>query len=220
VINSFSQNVPKAAQQSFERAVKLDGEGRTEESIKALTDEIQNFPDYFDAHLMLGKLFLNANRLPEATTELDRAREINPKDDRAYQSFGLILMLQRNFAVAVAVFAEAARLNPTNPVNVLLNTKALINQAYAIDPATSQQAANDRSYLLGRAESSLKQLADLSKNKMSADHFSLAMFFEMKGDRKLAANELEALLRENPDLKNASEIREAIQKLRAPPPVP
>ncbi|HXT63029.1 MAG TPA: tetratricopeptide repeat protein [Pyrinomonadaceae bacterium] len=220
VINSFSQVVPKAAQQSFERAVKLDSEGRTEESIKALTDAIQNFPDYFDAHLMLGKLFLNANRLPEATTELDRAREINPKDDRAYQSFGLILMLQRNFAVAVAVFAEAARLNPTNPVNVLLKTKALINQAYSIDPAKSAQAANDRSYLLGRAESSLKQLADLSKNKMSADHFSLAMFFEMKGDRKQAANELEALLRENPDLKNASEIREAIQKLRAPPPVP
>ena len=57
------------------------------------------------------------------------AREINPNDERAYQSFGLLLMKQRNFAVAVAVFAEAARLNPANPMNAVMRATALIHQA-------------------------------------------------------------------------------------------
>ncbi len=216
VVNAFSQDVPKAAQQSFERAVKLNNEGRIDEATKALTDALQVFPNYFDAHLMLGKLFLNANRLAEATTELDRAREINPKDDRAYQSFGLILMRQKNFALAVAVFSEAARLNPTNPVNVLLKTTALINQAYLIDPASSEKSAADRAYIIERAEISLRQLSQLSDKKLEVDHFSMAMFYEMKGDRARAANELEEHLRANPGAQNADEIRAAIQRLRAP----
>lgn len=217
VVNSFSQDIPKAAQQSFDRALKLNNEGRTDEATQALADAIRIFPNYFDAHLMLGKLFLSANRLAEATTELDRAREIDPKDDRAYQSFGMILMRQRNFAVAVAVFGEAARLNPTNPINILLKAKALINQAYTINPAESEKAAADRAYVIERAESSLRQLSQLGDTKLTADHFSLAMLYEMKGERGRAANELEEQLRENPGLQNESQIRDAIRKLQAPP---
>ena len=109
VLNSFSQTVPKEAQQKFEQATNLSAAGKTDDAIKLLADAIKIFPDYFDAHLMLGRLFVNANSFAEATTELDRAREINPKDDRTYQSFGLMAMRQRSFALAVAVFAEAAR---------------------------------------------------------------------------------------------------------------
>lgn len=217
VINSFTQNVPKSAQESFNRAVKSIDEGKNADATKYLTDAIQSFPDYFEAHLLLGKLFLNANRIDEAMAELDRARQINPKDDRAYQSFGLILMRQRNFAMAVAVFSEAARLNPGNPINILLKTRALINQAYAIDPSSSEKAATDRNYIVERAESSLKQLAQLGDKKTMLDHFSLAMLYEMKGDRAHAARELEQHLSENPGLKNESEIREAIKRLRTSP---
>ena len=210
----MSQNVPKPAQQLFERAVKSNGEGRTEEATTLLTDAIKIFPDYFDAHLMLGKLFLNANRLEEATGELDRARQINPKDDRAYQSFGVILMRQKNFAMAVAVYSEAARLNPANPVNTLLKITALINQAYAIDPASSEKAAADRAYIIERADLSLRQLSQLGDKKFLPDHFSLAMLYEMKGERARAADELEQHLRENPGLQNEPQIRDAIRKLR------
>lgn len=220
VVNSFSQAVPKSAQQLFERAVKLSGDGKTEDATSSLAEAIRIFPDYFEAHLLLGRMFLSANRLAEATTELDRAREINPKDDRAYQSFGVILMRQKNFAVAVAVLAEAERLNPTNPVNTLLKTTALINQAYAIDPASSEKAAADRTHIIERAELSLRQLSQLNDKKWELDHFSLAMLYEMKGDRARAADELEDQLRENPGARNANEIRAAIQRLRSPAPHP
>jgi tetratricopeptide (TPR) repeat protein len=217
VLNSFSQNVPKSAQELFDRAVKSAGEGKTAEATKFLTDAVQIFPDYFEAHLMLGKLFLNANRIDEALAELDRARQINPKDDQAYQSFGVIMMRQKNFAMAVAVFSEAARLNPTNPLNTLLKTKALINQAYVLDPSSSEKAATDRAYIVQRAEASLKQLAQLGDSKIVLDHFSLAMLYEMKGDRARAARELEQHLSENPGGQNEAQIREAIKKLRTSP---
>ena len=90
---------------------------------------IKIFPEYFDAHLQLGNMFLKTEQLNEAIAELDLARQINPNDERAYQSFGLLLMKQRNYAVAVAVFAEAARLNPANPMNAVMRATALIHQA-------------------------------------------------------------------------------------------
>ena len=123
-------------------------------------------------------------------------------------------MRQKNFAMAVAVYSEAARLNPANPVNTLLKITALINQAYAIDPASSEKAAADRAYIIERADLSLRQLSQLGDKKFLPDHFSLAMLYEMKGDRARAANELERHLRENPRLQNENEIREAIKRLQ------
>ncbi len=76
-----------------------------------------------------GICFSKQNQFNEAIAELDLAREINPNDERTYQSFGLLLMKQKNFAVAVAVFAEAARLNPANPTNAVMRATALIHQA-------------------------------------------------------------------------------------------
>jgi tetratricopeptide (TPR) repeat protein len=46
-----------------------------------------------------------------------------------YQSFGLIILQQGNYPVALAVFAEAARLNPANPLNPLMLGATYIHQA-------------------------------------------------------------------------------------------
>jgi tetratricopeptide (TPR) repeat protein len=67
---------------------------------------IELFPEYFDAHLQLGNIFLKQDKLNEAIAELDLARQVNPNDERAYQSFGLLLMKQNNFPMAVAIFSE------------------------------------------------------------------------------------------------------------------
>ena len=121
--------MPKAARQALERAAKLNGEQKTEAAIEQLMEAIRIFPAYFEAHLALGNSFLKTGRLDQAIAELDRAREIDPNDERAYQSFGLVLMKLKNYAVAVAVFAEAARLNPNNPMNALMHATAQIHQA-------------------------------------------------------------------------------------------
>lgn len=217
VLNAFSQVVPGAAKQALDGALGLVQKGKTEEAIKKMQEAIKIFPEYFDAHLQLGNTLLKLDRLGEAITELDLARQANPNDERSYQSFGLVLMKQKNFAVAVSVFAEAARLNPSNPMNALMRGTALVHQASAVDSTNSSDPAADRNYLVGRAEVALTQAADLSRNKLKADSLTLALFYEMKGEPARAADELEAYLKKLPQGKNNQALLSEIKRLRDKP---
>ena len=206
VVNAFAQNVPATAQQALELGLKLTAEGKIEAGIEKMREAIKIFPDYFDAHLQLGNVFLKVDQFNEAIAELDVARQINPNDERAYQSFGLLLMRQKNFAVAVAVFAEAARLNPSNPVNHVMRATALIHQAAA--------SSDDRSFLLGRAEAAMAQAATTGDNKSKPDSMTLALFYELKDQPERAAQELESYMQKNPQLKNSAPLQGEIKRLR------
>ena len=206
VINAFTQQVPEAARQALTLGLKNVEEGKIEEAIDNMRSAIKIFPEYFDAHLQLGNTFLKTEQFNLAIAELDLARQINPNDERAYQSFGLLLMKQKNFAVAVAVFAEAARLNPSNPMNAVMRATALIHQAAA--------SADDRVFLLGRAEVAMNQAVTLSENKLKPDSLTVALFHELRGDPDKAAAELQSYLQKNPQLKNSDALQNEIKRLR------
>ena len=214
VINAFTQDVPKPARQAFERAMKLLEGGKAEPAIEQMREALKIFPEYFEAHLELGNQFLKAANLSEAIAELDLARQINPNDERSYESFGLVLMQQKNYAVAVAVFAEASRLNPGNPMSLLMRATALIHQAASLDPSSSGKALDDRNYLITKAETALSQASKLSGRKLKADSLTLALFYEMKGEKDRAAEELESYLRKSPNADNAEAIKSEIKRLR------
>ena len=206
VINAFTQNVPESAQQAFALGLKLVEEGKIDAAVEKMHEATRIFPEYFDAHLQLGNIFLKANQFKEAIAELDLARQINPNDERAYQTFGLLLMKQGNFGVAVAVFAEAVRLNPSNPANQVMRATALIHQA-----ATS---TSDRAYLLSRAEKAMAEAASTSDNKSKPDSITLALFYELKDQPERAAQELESYIQKNPQLKNSAPLQGEIKRLR------
>lgn len=212
VVNAFTQQVPPAAKQALDIGLKLAAEGKNETAIENMRKAIQIFPEYFDAHLQLGNMFLKQEQLTEAIAELDLARQINPNDERAYQSFGLLLLKQRNYAVAVAIFAEAARLNPANPVNAVMRATALVHQAANID--ASAPSTEDRNYLLSRAEIAMGEASRLSENKLKPDTMTIALFYELKGDPERAAAELESYLRKTPQIKNSAAIQAEIKRLR------
>src|SRR5262245_45871150 len=153
VINAFRQEVPANARLPFEEGMKLADSGKPEEAIDKMRNAVQAFPKYFDAHLQLGNLLLKTGRTADAIAELDLAREINPSDERSYQSFGLLLMGQKNYPVAVAVFGEAERLNPTNPMNALMKGTALIHQTTTL----AEGDTANRTELLNRADKALTQ---------------------------------------------------------------
>lgn len=212
VINAFSQKIPEAAKQALELGTKLAEEGKTEAAVENMRKAIKIFPDYFDAHLQLGNTFLKTELFNEAIAELDLARNINPNDERTYQSFGVLMMKQKNFPVAVAVFAEAARLNPANPTNAVMRATALIHQAAHTDE--SAPSTEDRSHLLSRAELAIGQASSLSENKLKPDSMTLALFYELKGEPERAAAELDSYLKKNPQLKNPAPLQNEIKRLR------
>jgi len=210
------QNVPKAAREALDRALKLAKENKQQESLTALEEAVKAYPDYFDAHFLRGHTLMQLGRFNEAVAAFEEARRINPKDDRVYQAFGQLLMQQRKYALASQVYAEAARLNPTDPGILLMRAQALIEHATVINPATSKEAAREREAAFNLAEKELTKAFDLSGKKLAAVHLQLARLYEKRGERTRAADELEAYLKMSPGLKNADAIREAIKVLRQP----
>jgi cytochrome c-type biogenesis protein CcmH/NrfG len=122
------------------------------------------------------------------------------------------MMRQRNFAVAVMVFAEAARLNPQNPTNAVMRATALIHQA--ANTSDTAPSTEDRAHLLSRAQIAMSQASTLSENKLRPDSMTLALFHELKGEPERAAAELESYLKKSPQLKNAEAIQNEIKRLR------
>ena len=212
---NFVQNIPAAAQISYESALKLSKQGKKEEAITALQEALRIFPDYFNARLILGNEFIRVGKHVEAIAQLDEARRINPRDDRTYELFGVVLMRQGKYAVAAAVFAEAARLNGLDPQYPLMRGIALIEHASTAFTSTSKSVAAERSDTLSEAENNLKHAYELSNEKLAIVHLHLARVYEKKGDRSHAASELEKYLDKNPNADNAGAIREAIKKLRS-----
>jgi Tfp pilus assembly protein PilF len=213
---NFSQNIPKPAQDELGRAMKLAQENKVEAAIAAMRESIKIFPDYFDAHFALGNELMKMNRFDEAIVELEHARSINPKDDRVFQTFGLVLMKQKKPAIAAAVFGEAFRLNPTDPQILLLRAIALLDRCSTIASSSLKETIAERERMLTTAEKELARANELSDGKLVGVHLQRARVYEKRGDRSRAADSLERYLKLVPDDKNAAGLREAIKKLRAP----
>ncbi|HEV2911885.1 MAG TPA: tetratricopeptide repeat protein [Pyrinomonadaceae bacterium] len=213
---AFTQNVPKAARDVFERAMRLGKAGRKEVANTLMQEAIKIFPDYFDARLALGSELLKAGRMNEAIAELEQASRINPKDDRVYQSFAVMMMKMGRFEIAAAIFAEAARLNPAEPFHRLMRANALINHAFTLDASRSASAAAERSDALNEAEKNLRLAVDKNGKSLAAVHLQMARLYQERGERERAAAELDQYLALEPGVKNADEIRAVIQKLRTP----
>jgi Tfp pilus assembly protein PilF len=209
------QNVPKAAREALDRALKFAKDNKSEETIASLKEAIKAYPDYSDAHLLLAGEFLKADRLDESIAEYEEARKVNPKDDRVYLGFGQVLIKQKKFALAVGVLGEAARLNPGDAKILMMSGTALLEHALATNPAQSKEAAAEREKSFGLAEDAFLKAFDLSGKRMAAVHLQLARLYEKKGERARAADELEQYLKMSPDDKKADAIRAAIKTLRA-----
>ncbi len=194
----FRQDVPEAALKAYQRGVKLLSESKSQEGIASLREALRLYPDYFDAHLALGLEMFRLHRYDDSTKELEKARAANPRDNRLYHTFGLVLYEQKKYATAVKVFEASERLEPRNAEVRLMRGAALIE--------TGQ---------LGEAESELLDADRLSSHKLVLVHIQLARLYEKRGQNARAADELEKYLGQYPNANNAPAIREAVKILRA-----
>lgn len=193
----FRQDVPQAAHKEYQRGLKLLSELKNEEGIAALGEAVKLFPNYFDAHFVLGLELYRLHRYDASIGELEKARMVNPRDSRLYHTFGLVLYEQKKYPMAVRVFAASELLDPRNAEAHLMRGAALIE--------TGQ---------FDEAEEELKSADRFSDHKLDLIHIQLAHLYEKRGEKARAADELEKYLRQNPNADNAPAIRDAVKKLR------
>jgi tetratricopeptide (TPR) repeat protein len=204
----FAQDVPKVARAAYEKAITKLREGKSAEAIELLHTAIAEFNDYFDAHVVLGQEMFRTGRDNEALEALERARQINDRQDAVYHLFGLIMFRQKKYALAQRAFREAETLKPNNPAPHFHRGMALIELAV-------RESGEQRDSDFNEAEHELDRAWELSNQHMNEVRLQRARIHERRGNKEAAVRELEAYLKAEPEAKNAATIKEAIAKLRS-----
>lgn len=205
---NFAQKVPKPARAAYERAMARLREGKSVEAVAALREAITNFNDYFDAHFALGKEMSRTGKNDEAIEALERARQINDRQDAVYYMFGLVMMKQGKYVVAEYAFREATRLNANNVWSRFYHGQALIE--LAVRSNDERQRNTD----LSAAEKELDRAWEGSEKRLTAVYLQRARIHEKRGEKEAAAANLESYLKAEPETKNGATIRAAIARLR------
>lgn len=104
--------IPAAAERHFHEAVVFEHDGNSENAIEEYKAAIKEYPDYFDAHYNLGRLYLDRQGYAEAIAELQTAITLKPDDANAHNNLGLAMKHNRDLNGALAQYQEAVRLNP------------------------------------------------------------------------------------------------------------
>ncbi|MDB5385970.1 MAG: Tetratricopeptide repeat, partial [Planctomycetaceae bacterium] len=93
-------------------AVAMMEAGRYDLAEPVLREVLAADDDYFAAHGELGRCLLKQKKLPEAVKSLRRAMQLDPGAERIQSMLGATLLMQGDYAAAVAALQLAIRVNP------------------------------------------------------------------------------------------------------------
>lgn len=103
--------VPLEARREFERGrAALLEQARPQEGISHLEKAISLYPNFLEAHLMLGTAYMDAGQLEKAESTLSKALSINQKAAEAYFALGEVYRQQKKYADAEKMLREGLKL--------------------------------------------------------------------------------------------------------------
>jgi tetratricopeptide (TPR) repeat protein len=105
--------IPAEAQSEFDlgRAELLE-QKKLDSGITHLEKAIKLFPDFAEAHLLLGMALMDNKQLEKAERELRRTEEINPKLAAAQFTLGEVYRRQKKYEAAEKVLQEGLKTEP------------------------------------------------------------------------------------------------------------
>jgi tetratricopeptide (TPR) repeat protein len=106
-------NIPPEARKEFEqgRTILLE-EKNAEKAIPHLEKAVNLYPNFAEAHLLLGTAYLDGKQWEKAERELKKALEIDSKTMAAYLTLGEVYRRQQKYAEAEKVLQDGLRLDP------------------------------------------------------------------------------------------------------------
>ena len=194
----FAQEIPKEARAKFDAGVANINLKKNREGLNDIKSAVEIFPDYYDALLLLGNEYIKLNYHQAAQALLTKAVEVNPKSysgwyGLAYADYSLNQIPESSMAVTKAI-----DLNPESVDAILLNGILL-----------KQQKKYDESLI------QLKKAKELAKGSVPQINWQMALLYgnNLK-DYAKAAEELELLLKVQPDSKDSEMIKKLIATFR------
>ena len=111
----ISANVDPEARREFERADALlasDARDKLEKGARHLEKAIDNDPDFLEAQLRLGGVYMDLVQWEKAERAFLRAREIDSTIPNAHFALGDIFLRQRKYAEAETTITNGLRIDP------------------------------------------------------------------------------------------------------------
>lgn len=195
----YVQPVPAEAEKEYLDALNSLKKGEKQQAINRLRKAIEIFPTYYFALAQLGVLFVEQARYEDAIEPLKKAILVNPKGSQAHLGLGIALLNLDRSKDAISDLRLAHQLDPRSFLADLYLGMALISMGE-----------------LEAAETSLKEALTLGGgSEARLVHLYLASVYDKRKQYKLAIEELEIYVRENPKAANVNSVKEAIKKVRA-----
>jgi tetratricopeptide (TPR) repeat protein len=128
-------HIPSKAVKEFERSQKAFRSGDIRSSAEHLQKALQIYPDYIEAHNVLGLCFVHFGEYQKALAEHETALSIDPHVAQTHQDLALALLLLEQPEKSEAEARQALDLNPQSvPARYVLG-RALIAQRHATPQA-------------------------------------------------------------------------------------
>jgi tetratricopeptide (TPR) repeat protein len=193
----FMQVIPPAAREEYNRGVRNIRRDH-ESGMLALQKAIEIFSDYFDALELLGTEYVKQGQFDRAIPILTQALRVNNKAGSSMYWVGVAYLRLNRLNESIEWLQQAATYNPGNP-NVYMMLGLALGNGHALDQS---ETAFKKAYQLGGAE-----VADA--------HLYLAAIYDKLARYGAAWRELELYLKEAKGLKDTSQIKAMIDKLKA-----
>jgi Tfp pilus assembly protein PilF len=103
--------VPADALAAFEKGRAAMAEKKTDVAITQLQKATRIYPDYYEAHRMLGQLYMDNSQWEKAEASLKEAARIDPKAVSALTSLGEVYRREKKYEDALRILEEALKLD-------------------------------------------------------------------------------------------------------------
>ncbi|MCL5286487.1 MAG: tetratricopeptide repeat protein [Acidobacteria bacterium] len=199
VVSSRLLATPKEAREEFTKGLKLLNEKKDARgSVPLLQHAIELAPQFYDAHVVLGLAHLQMQALEEAEKCFTRAMELEPKLMQPYHPLATILITQKRYGEAEKVLQRAQEIDPRGwqwPFELARSQAMQRNWEKAIAHGKQALAAN---------------------NVPSKIHLLMADIYSNAGQVELAAAELDAFEKLDPQSPYMPKVRAAREQLKKP----
>lgn len=192
----FAQVVPPTAREEYQRGAGTINKD-PESGIASLKKAIEIFPDYFDALELLGTQYVKLKQFENAAPILSRALAVNQKSGSSMYWLGVAYLQTNRHKESIEWLTNAAGQDSGN-ANVYL----MLGLAYG------------NSGSLDQSETALKKAYQLGGAEAADAHLYLAGLYNKREKYTDAIRELELYLKEARGLKDKTQIKDMIAKLK------
>jgi len=196
-VDASDVSIPARAREAYERGLKRAAADEPEKALKLFQEALALHPPFYSAQVAVADQLARLKRDDEAAAAYQKAIELKPERATAYVGLGVMRVKQQRFNEALSPLRRSLEIeNQSSAPHLFLGL--------------AEMMTGD----LDAAEKHLRRAYEIGKVMLA--RLYLANLYEKKGEPQRAIEQLQAFLKENPNLPEArmTDIRNAIEKLR------